>query len=331
MAPRPAPGLALEWSLLPAGEPVLVGFSGGADSLALLLALRDAGRDVTAAHIHHGLRAEAEQDLDWCTDLCRQLEVPLVAERVTVKRSGGPEAAARDARYAALQRLAQATGSRRIAVAHTASDQLETILLNWLRGAAVAGLGGMAPVRLLDSGLPLVRPLLQVTAEETRAWCRERGCRWREDGSNTDPRYARNRVRHELLPLLGELSGADSAKLALHTNRAARLWREESAWLDAQAEKQLQALAIQRDSDVIILPADAFRQLPPVLQRRVLRAAVRFLQVELKDIPAVRIEEVCRQVATGGRHMVWEWPGGLSAEWAPPAAGNRLRIKRIIR
>src|SRR6266542_5633720 len=166
--------------LLQGGETVLIAVSGGADSVALLDVLRDLrpelGLALACAHVHHGLRAEADADADFVQRLCEKLEVPFHLERVAVRREPpweGLEAEARRARYAALEARAVALGARRIATGHTADDQAETVLMRLLEGAGPRGLAGIAPVRGL-----FIRPFLGARRADIEAHLRARGLAW---------------------------------------------------------------------------------------------------------------------------------------------------------
>ncbi|MEJ5277520.1 MAG: tRNA lysidine(34) synthetase TilS, partial [Thermogemmata sp.] len=188
--------------------PGVVGVSGGADSVALLRALVAAGRSVTAAHVHHGLRgAEADADEEFVRGLCQRLGVRYEGRRVEVSAWGrNVEAAGRRARYAFFAEVAQRTGAQWVAVAHTADDQAETILHRLIRGTGLSGLRGMAAERALalpgGGNVPLVRPLLTVRRQQVREYLRQLGQDYREDSSNRNLAYTRNRIRHEVMPLL---------------------------------------------------------------------------------------------------------------------------------
>ncbi len=222
--------LALDRTLLRAGERVCAGVSGGADSTALLLALVEANAEklglgvaLSAAHVHHGLRgADADADEAFVGELCERLQVPLTVFRVdTAARQAaereGLEEAARTLRYEALRGLAVDA----VATAHTLDDQAETVVMKLLRGAWTEGLGGISPeveglgFRVQGTGKArIVRPLLGVRRAEVEAFLRERGQAWREDGSNRDLSLTRNRVRQELMPLLRGFNPGIDALLA---------------------------------------------------------------------------------------------------------------------
>ena len=220
---------ALDSGLIVPGEPLLVLLSGGADSVCLLDVAVDLGAGVSALHVNHGLRDDADEDERFCRELCERLEVPLSVERAAGAPAGNVQAWARDLRYSAAERLAQAD----YATGHTLSDQAETVLYRVAASPGRRALLGMAPRRGR-----LVRPLLQVTREETRAWCRQRGLGWRDDPTNEDTGYARARVRHEVIPPLRALNPHAERNVA----ETAETLREEQEVLDAAVDAALARL-----------------------------------------------------------------------------------------
>jgi tRNA(Ile)-lysidine synthase len=188
------------------GERVVCGLSGGADSVALLDALCSLqsrhGFSLVAAHLDHGLRAGSADDAGWCAALAARLGLPFRTAVADVRgrarrEKKGLEHAARTERYAFLERVRAAEGAAAVAVAHTLDDQAETVLLHLLRGAGPAGLAGMRPRRGA-----LLRPLLGLERRDVLAYLARRGLDWREDPTNRDAAFVRNRIRHELLPYL---------------------------------------------------------------------------------------------------------------------------------
>lgn len=193
------------------GQRIVLAVSGGADSTALLYGLHalrhEFAVEIHAAHLNHQLRDEADDDADWIARLCGRLSVPVCIEaRGVAERASGSgrslEEAARHERYSFLAHVAVRCGARRIAVAHTADDQSETILHHLLRGTGLKGLAGMPLSRELADGVRLVRPLLQASRRDVLDYLNSLGAAYRDDVSNADPRFTRNRLRHELLPLL---------------------------------------------------------------------------------------------------------------------------------
>ena len=224
---------------------VLIAVSGGADSVALLHVLcglrTRLGLKLAVAHLHHGIRGTAaDADAAFVRRLARKLGVPMVEEHVDVpqraKASGiSLEMAARAVRYEFFTRAVRQLGATAVAVAHTADDQAETVLLRLARGAGPQGLGGMEPVTQRD-GLKIIRPLLTIRRADIVAFLKKNRLRWREDATNRDPHFLRNRVRHEILPLLEKRLNPQIRTALLRT---AEVLREENAWLDELAAEAL--------------------------------------------------------------------------------------------
>ncbi|HEX6665156.1 MAG TPA: tRNA lysidine(34) synthetase TilS [Solirubrobacterales bacterium] len=212
--------------------PLVVLLSGGRDSVCMLdLAVRLRGAEpVTAVHVNYGLREEAGGDEAHCAELCAELEVELVVERpVRPEGPGNLQAWARDTRYAAAARVALPQEAT-IVTGHTADDQVETILYRLASSPSRRALLGMRP---RDGSL--ARPLLGTTREETTAYCEEHGLAWREDATNAGEAYARNRVRHGLLPELARIHPAAAANVL----RTAELLRDEAEVLDRLVDAEL--------------------------------------------------------------------------------------------
>ena len=236
--------------LLGADAPVLVLLSGGRDSTCLVdLAVRLSG-GASALHVNYGLRPDSDADEAHCRALCAQLDVPLAVGRPRrLDDAGNLQAWARDVRYAAAARRGIT-----VAAGHTASDQAETVLY---RLAASPGRRALLGMAARDGRL--VRPLLGVTRDETAAYCRERGLAWREDATNASDAFARNRVRHELLPALRAIHPAAEENV----RRTAELLRDEAAVLDEVVAGVLDG----RDE----IELDRLAALPPALARLIVR------------------------------------------------------------
>lgn len=255
MAPR-ALEAAAATGLVERGKPLLVLLSGGADSVCLLDVARELGAVTSALHVNYRLREGADGDERHCRELCERLGVALAVERVSLPGAGNLQAEAREARYALAERHAEGD----YAAAHTASDQAETVLYRLATSPGRRALLGMEARRGR-----LVRPLLHCTREDTRAWCRDRGLAWREDPSNEDPRFARARVRHGLLPALRELDERAEGAIA----ETVRQLRDEAEVLDALVAESIASLG----GPGAPLPQAELRAMPPALARLVVRAA----------------------------------------------------------
>src|SRR5271166_3503231 len=237
-----------ERRLMRAGDRVAVAVSGGADSVALLrvlLELRsELGIVLSVAHFNHRLRgAESEADEAFVAELARQHDLEIFSGCGDVREHAltsklSMEAAARELRYRWLTSLAESHKPNDIATAHTLDDQAETVLLKFLRGAGSRGLAGIYPemFRGAQEKIPFVRPQLCVTREEVEGYLTSLGQSWREDETNRDHRFARNRVRHELLPLLEREYNPNIRQLL---SGAAELSRAEEEYWQALVEREL--------------------------------------------------------------------------------------------
>lgn len=322
-------------TFLPPESRVLAAVSSGADSMALLYWLRELDRDFVVGHVNHDLHelrsGECERDESFVREKCAALGVEFRAQTVDLPRKNGHvnELVAREARYDALLEIARENNCNLIATAHTASDGLETALLHLLRGAAPGGWLGIAPLRALSDEIQLVRPFWRLPRGATREFLRKSGWDWREDASNLDTLFRRNRLRHEVLPLLESISGQNSDALACLHARNAQLGRDEAAFLENCALEALETLAIKRESDLLTLDGTKFRALDIALQRRVLRLGARAIAPDFRDLDAAKIE-VARAWITGDRkRAVWQWRGDLRVEWTGFGAGNRVRFWRV--
>jgi tRNA(Ile)-lysidine synthase len=261
----PAQGLSDALSDFSPGLPVAVALSGGADSVALLVACAEKWPgQVRAIHIHHGLQAAADDFERHCVALCAQLNVPLIVQRVDARHASGesPEDAARKARYKAFSAETQAghgkIAIKDIAIAQHADDQVETILLALSRGAGLPGLAAM-PARWERDGMTYHRPLLAVPGALLRGWLVERGIHWVEDPTNTDEQFTRNRIRARLLPALEEAFPQFRETFARSARHAAQgqallleVARQDLAAIGSPPViKALQALSQPRQANVL--------------------------------------------------------------------------------
>ena len=281
--------------LLRRNQSVLVGVSGGPDSVALLHGLVVlAGREgrnytLTAGHLDHGLRRDSAADADFVADLARRWGIEFIMEHTDAgaqaRREGeGLEQAGRTVRYDFLQRAAAQCGAQAVALGHHADDNAETILFRILRGTALRGLSGMKPSRPLgNSGVRLIRPMLGVRRCEVLDYCRRAGLAWREDHTNADTAYRRNFIRHELLPLMRERINpqADEALLRLGAFAA-----QVEEFLVRQAEELLSRSVSHEDADRILIDVTIFAAAAPVIRATACRVALERLGAPQRDLTA---------------------------------------------
>lgn len=322
-------------AMAPRGALVLVAVSGGADSVALLHALLQLREKfalrLAVAHLHHGIRGkDADADASFVRRLAKRRKVAYVEERADIPqqaRAAGIslEMAARAARYDFFRRAAETLGAATVAVAHNADDQAETILLRIARGTGPDGLAGMSPVSR-RTGLKIIRPLLGVTRAEIIAFLKQNRLRWREDASNRDPHHLRNRIRHEILPLLERRLNPQIRPALL---RMAGIVREENIAFDKLAGAVLKRCGKRARGMRSILRIEKLAQLPLALQRRVLRLWLMMagLDAELMDFDAVASAAALlesrrgtKSVELGGGWKIIRRYGDLAVEKTPALA-----------
>ena len=250
---------------------MLVGVSGGSDSVALLRALLELSGTseftvAGVAHFNHRLRETAARDETFCRNLAEAAGIPFITDASDVAAHAAAERlsiedAARRLRYAFFERAAREAAADRVAVGHTLDDQAETVLLKLMRGAGPGGLGGVYPRKGI-----VVRPLLEVPRDELRTWLAWLGQSWMEDESNADVSNPRNRVRHRVLPEM-DLAYGGSTRAAIA--RSAELAREDGQFLDDLAAARYHEL-VTSGHDCVQLDAAALLAEPSALQRRVL-------------------------------------------------------------
>jgi tRNA(Ile)-lysidine synthase len=309
--------LTLDDSLLRPGTRIAVGLSGGADSVALLRILvqrsAELGLVLHAAHLHHGLRGEeADGDLEFCRALAQklgltfhQMQADVAAEAEANAQAGKAaetvEEAARRVRYAWFRQLLASGVVDAVATAHTLDDQAETVLAKFLRGAWTEGLAGIAPVLEFPEGCVL-RPLLGTTRVEVEVYLNAIDQTWREDSSNRHLTFTRNRIRHELLPLLEGWN----PRLREHLSKMAMLARDEEAWWTAELARVAPQVILhgrpvrgggRAAAGGLAIELTRFAGLAPALQRRLLRQAAEKLGAELDSTGT----EALRNLALTGR------------------------------
>lgn len=314
--------------LVTPGETVVVGVSGGPDSLCLLHVLRRLAPEIPLAlhvgHLNHQIRGEeADADAAFVAGLAADWKLPATIESADVPALArahklAPEEAARRARYAFLARVAAQVGARTIAVAHNADDQAETVLMHWLRGSGLAGLRGMLPATSMEDlrteigdlrlpaswpgqeagnlkSLTLIRPLLEVPRAEIEAYCAEHNLQPRYDRSNLDTTYFRNRLRHELIPYLETFN----VKIRDILRRSALVVAADYELLREQLEAAWGRVIRAESDHAVIFDLAAWRMLPLALKRSTIREAIHRLRRALRNIDFVHVENAVEIVAHG--------------------------------
>jgi tRNA(Ile)-lysidine synthase len=296
-----------KYQMLKADDRILVGVSGGADSVSLVLALQQLGFEIGIGHLNHGLRGlESDGDQRFVSELATKLGLPFYSQRISIRpEDGNLEAAGRDARKQFFKSICERFGFTKIAIAHTCDDRVETCLLHFLRGTGMEGMVSMAPV----SG-NTVRPLIETSHDEVQHFLIASKQSWRTDASNFDTSFARNRVRHELLPMLEKTY---NPRLRNTLSRTVDLLQHEDAWMQ-QLTLNWVAEHVVPGAGLVSVNAEVMREIPVALIRRTIRTMLRQLGSNLVDITFDRIEAIRGLLGEGKGGKTIQIPGGLIAE-----------------
>ena len=315
--------LLSEWRRLKlplSGETIVVAVSGGADSTALLLALEELKSrnklftNICVAHFDHQLRKNSAKDAKWVADLAARLGFKgiigrsKVAEKADVN-SDNLEQAAREARYAFLQRTAKKVSANYVLTAHTMDDQAETVLMRLMRGSAGYGLGGMEALRPLakNSSIKLVRPLLWARRAETENYCRMRKTAFLSDEMNEDQRFARVKVRKQLLPLMQSFNN----RIVEALSRTSLQLREDGAVLFKDSDELLRRASLaNNETKTTVLDVKPLSEAPSALRRRALRQWLSEARGSTRRLEMVHLTAVEKLLDGRGGGRVVELPGG---------------------
>ncbi len=275
-------------------DKIVVAVSGGADSVCLLHLFLKAGflSRLHVAHLNHGFREESDEEAVFVADLCQSFSVPCTVEKQNVletckKMRLSKQEGARFVRYAFLHEVANAQGASFIALGHTADDQVETILINRLRGAGPSGLRGIVKSRN-DRGHFLIRPMLSITRKEILLELKDAQIPFVEDPSNQDQQYLRNKIRHKLIPILSEYNPRIKETLL----REATLLSDEDHFIETQIESLLPTLDLVLDSHAVSFALSPFLSLHLALKRRFIRWGITKLRGSCRGIGFEHIEAI---------------------------------------
>ncbi|HDL86210.1 MAG TPA: tRNA lysidine(34) synthetase TilS, partial [Candidatus Acetothermia bacterium] len=290
-------------SLLEHSEKILVAVSGGVDSVVLLDLLRqlapEYSLELVVAHLDHQLRGEESRtDARFVEQLALRYGLSFVSESMDVrvvarKKKIGIEEAARMVRLQFLRTTAEKVGATKIAIGHTSNDLAETVLFNLIRGAGTAGLVGIRPVNP-----PFVRPLIDVTRAEIVSYAREHDLSWREDRSNVDTKFTRNRIRHEIIPALREFN----PKLIAGLSRTAEIVREEHDAFLELLDRPWKEMLIEESRGMVRLNRKYLERSSVGIRRALLRRALERVRGDLQGINKAHIDALCHLITSSRAH-----------------------------
>jgi len=275
-------------------DSVLVGISGGPDSVALLIFLAEIRQNhpitLAAAHVNHQLRGEeADRDEAFVKALAEKHQIPFFSTRVDVNQMAkiekrSIEETARNVRYAFFKEICAGEGMSKLALGHTRDDNAELILMNLLRGSGATGLSGIPPVR--DRWI--IRPFIELEKQALIDFLNTRNQAYSVDTSNHDPAFLRNRIRHWLIPLLQK---GYNPNIIDALNRMGRIMTEENLWMEHQTVYHFNRIITGQSQDRVNLSTELFKNLDPALARRVIRKAVKTVKNDLKRITSLHIDD----------------------------------------
>ena len=315
-----------KYRMLESGDRVIVGVSGGPDSMALLYVLnlikKDYNLALKVAHLNHGFRGkEAQREAQFVEKMAQKLELPFEVKTFDVpaykrENSLSSQEAARVIRYRFLEDVKERFHASKIALGHNADDQAETMMMWLLRGTGLKGLGGMPPVR---EGV-IIRPLIETTREEIEAFLEKNEIPFVMDSSNQKNQYLRNKLRHELFPLLRENYNPQLVKNLVQT---ASVLRTEDEYLESIAEDALKKVLLSKDGESLAIDNKGLLSLPLAIQFRCLRGALEQIKGDLRRITSTHLYDIIKIVCNDMPNKLLNLPQGIMVE----KSYNNLIIK----
>ncbi|MCU0598878.1 MAG: tRNA lysidine(34) synthetase TilS [Desulfobacterales bacterium] len=291
------------FQMLGKGDSVLAGVSGGPDSVALLHLLSDISKTLHlrlgVAHLNHGLRGEeSDADAGFVENLAKKLSLPFYTEKIDLfhmhqhLQGVSLEEAGREARYAFFNQVMENEGFDKIALGHHTDDTAEIILINLIRGSGPAGLTGIPPVRG-----KVIRPLIRTSRESILSYLMHNQFEYRTDSSNSDERFLRNKIRHQLIPIL---TSQYNPKFSKALNRLGTLLSDEEQWISQYIDLAMEQCAQSKESHIIILSIDELFKHHIAVQRRLIRRAICYVKGNLRRISHLHVDDVINLCVNAG-------------------------------
>lgn len=305
-----------KYNMIKKHDRVLIGVSGGADSVALLKVLlalkKEYSLDIVIAHLDHKFRGkESKEDRIFCEDLAKKLSLEIVSEeidvpKIVIEKGISPEEAARFERYDFFKRQCKIKNIKKIVVAHHKDDQAETVLMRIIRGTGTAGLGAMNPVK--DMGdFTIIRPLIEVSRKEIEEFIKENKIKFRHDSSNDKVVFTRNKVRRELLPYLEENFNPNVKEVL--SNMAENL-RSENEFLEKFSKRKFKSISKVQNGTVSI-DIKRFKKQPEAVRKRILRSALEYLKGDLRRLTYQHWKEAESLINKRPSNSIVDLPGGI--------------------
>jgi tRNA(Ile)-lysidine synthase len=306
-----------KYRMLESGDRVVVGVSGGPDSMALLYALNRIKKKnnltLKVAHLNHGFRGkEAQKEAEFVEEMAKKLKLFCEVKTFDVpaykkKTSLSSQEAARVVRYQFLEEVREQFQASKIALGHNADDQAETLMMWLLRGTGLKGLSGIPPVR----ENVIVRPLIETTREEIEEYIREKEIPFVIDSSNQKTDYLRNRIRHEIFPLLKEHYNPQLVKGLVQT---ASIIRQENEYLEGIVKDILKDIIVSKNGESVVIDGKRLLEIPTAIQLRCVRGALEQVKGDLRRISATHLYDIIKIVSNNKPNKVLKLPEGIRVE-----------------
>ena len=279
-----------KFNLIKDEDKVVVGVSGGPDSICLLNVLHELKYNICVAHINHGLRENAVIDEKFVTDFCKSINVPCFVKRVNLKENlfgMTLEEAGRKVRYDFFHEIMEKENCTKIATAHNSNDNAETVIMNIIRGSGMSGLKGIEPIR--DD--VIVRPLIEGTRKEIEKYCLNKNLNPRHDESNDETIYTRNKIRLELIPYIEKNINSN---VVSNINRMSEIISDEERFIKEQVDISYEACRVKEFDDKLVCNLKEFNKLDNVIKRRLIIKFIIKVLGNAKDIERVHIEDILK-------------------------------------
>jgi len=306
-----------KYNMLQKHDRVLVGLSGGADSVTLMESLlslkKEYALELFIAHLDHGFRGEESRaDSKFCEDLGRKFGIETFCAKIDVpkivKEKGiSPEEAARQERYGLFAKIARNKKIKKIAVGHTRDDQAETVLMRAIRGAGMTGLGGISPVRDM-AGFTVIRPLIDISRKDIEGFVKSSGLEFRHDSTNDDVVFTRNRIRRELIPYIEDKFNPNVKEVLANMAEALRV---ENEFLEKYAKRKLKSVSKKSKNGEIAIDIKRFKKQPEAIQKRILRSALEGLKGNLRRLTYQHWREIEELIRNRPVNSIVDLPGGI--------------------
>jgi len=285
-----------KYNLIKAEDKIVLGVSGGPDSMAMLHILNEIKEEykfeIYVAHINHMIREEADADEKYVQEYCKKNDIQFFCKRIDIQQVAytqkiGTEEAGRNIRYEFFEEVLNNVGANKIAIAHNKNDKIETIIMNLLRGSAVSGLKGIEPIRENK----FIRPLIECERYEIEQYCEQQKLNPRIDKTNFENDYTRNKIRNMVIPYI---KNEFNPNIIETMDRLSQVATEESFYIESQTKKIYQKLLIEKNKNQIILRLKDFNEQEKVIKSRIILLTVKDLMGSTERIEKVHIEDIIR-------------------------------------